>query len=315
MVLDMSKKTYNNKLELCISQKNPFDTRKLYKVYNDGGHFVATAVWQSVSYNYGKNCKMAIFNDYFNSIYFDAYKNGLRSQALFDFLKTQMLSKFPQMQDIDNYVADKIKQKKNNYYNRLKRFRRKANLNYWNYFVTITYDDKKHSAESFRLKLKKCLSNLHTRNGWRYMGVFELSPTGRLHFHAIMYIPNGKMIGKIDKINDYSTAQHKMQTTHLNTFFADKFGRNDFAQITEYEIKHGRALDYLTKYLSKTNERIIYSRAIPTEIYKLIDDKDFATTIFDFVVKYILFDDVLDCKTDIMHFPIKQATIFEYLQT
>lgn len=33
----------------------------------------------------------------------------------------------------------------------------------WNYFVTLTCDPKKHTIESFREKLRKRLSILHTR--------------------------------------------------------------------------------------------------------------------------------------------------------
>ena len=128
-----------------------------------------------------------------------------------------------------------------------------------------------------------------------------------------MYIPNGQMIGKIKELKDYSTAQHKLQVTHSISIFAEKFGRNDFAELKEEELRNGNALEYLTKYLYKTNEKIIYSRGIPTEIYKMIEDKDIATEMFDFVTKYVLFDDVIDCKTDIMHFPIRQSTLFENL--
>lgn len=57
--------------------------------------------------------------------------------------------------------------------------------------MTITYDDSKHDEETFRSKLKKCLSNFHSRYCWRYMGVFERSPSGRLHFHGLFWIPGG----------------------------------------------------------------------------------------------------------------------------
>ena len=113
------------------------------------------------------------------------------------------------------------------------------------------------------------------------------------------------------EIKDYSTKQHKLQITHSNSFFTEKFGRNDFEELKEEEIRNGNALEYLTKYLNKTNEKIIYSRGIPTEIYKFIEDKDIATTMFDFVTKYVLFDDVIDCKRDVMHFKWKQATLFD----
>ena len=37
------------------------------------------------------------------------------------------------------------------------------------------------------------------------MGVFENAPeTERLHFHALMYIPDGEMIGNIYEKKDYN---------------------------------------------------------------------------------------------------------------
>lgn len=193
-----------------------------------------------------------------------------------------------------------------------KRFRRKAYLNKWNYFVTITYDDKKHDEESFRKKLRRCLSNLHTRRGWKYMGVFEHAPeTRRLHFHALMYIPDGEMIGNVAELRDYSTAQGQMQITHSNTFFADSFGRNDFEQLNEQELRHGGTINYLLKYISKTGERIVYSRGIPTAICMKVKDKDIATSMEDYVTKYLLFDDVIKYERDIARYKTKQMTFID----
>ena len=101
------------------------------------------------------------------------------------------------------------------------------------------------------------------------MGVFERAPeTGRLHFHGLLYIPDGEFIGKLTEKTEYSTAKHKMVTIHENDFFQDRFGRNDFEELSEMEMKHGQTLNYLLKYIGKTDERIVYSRGIPTEIYQ-----------------------------------------------
>ena len=146
------------------------------------------------------------------------------------------------------------------------------------------------------------------------MGVFERAPeTGRLHFHGVFYVPNGEMIGTITEKTDYSTAQGKLQTTHENDFFQKTFGRNDFAELDEREIKHGQTLNYLLKYIAKTGERIVYSRGIPTEIYCKVDDNDILTEMQDFGTKYILFDDVLNWERDIMHFQYKQLSIIDII--
>lgn len=71
------------------------------------------------------------------------------------------------------YVDRKMYNKWRAVSERRKRFMRKAYLNRFNYFATFTYDDKKHTEESFRKKLKTCLNHLANRNGWKYMGVWE----------------------------------------------------------------------------------------------------------------------------------------------
>ena len=287
---------------------------KWCKVYSDGNHFVGTMT-KHHDKKYQKQIKITDETRFFDELYIIACKNGLTHKALYDFMKDNMLDKFPYMEnEIDAFVEKHIKMKIHNFYSRIKRFKRKAYLNKWNKFVTITYDDKKHTAESFKRTLRKCLSNLHCRRGWNYMGVFEYAPeTQRLHFHALMYIPDGQMVGEIVEKQDYSTAQKKMQKTLINTFFEKKFGRNDFEDLTEEDIKHGHALEYLTKYLHKTNEKIVYSRGIPTELSMYIENTDIVTEFVDYVLKFVLFDDcICDCKYTPYKPPrYEQSNIFE----
>lgn len=301
-------------VKLPFPDDNP---KKWYKIYKDGNHFVGTIMPEYKLFQ--ERQPKAVFREpiteeqhYFDEKYVDAVKQGTRPQKLFKTLKPIMLEKYPDLKDADEFVTENIRRKKHNFYSRLKRFRRKANLNLWNKFVTITYDDKKMDEDTFRRKLRKCLSNLHTRRSWRYMGVFELGEdNGRLHFHALMYIPADQMIGEITEQKDYSTKDHKMQITHSNSFFAETFGRNDFEDLSQNEICYGNTLEYITKYLHKTNEKIIYSRGIPSEIYKTIDDKDIAVKMIDFCLKFVFFDDVIDTETDVMHFEYQQGNLFD----
>ena len=147
------------------------------------------------------------------------------------------------------------------------------------------------------------------------MGVFEYAPeTGRLHFHGLLYVPSGQMIGKITEIKDYSTAQGKMQITHINSFFAEGFGRNDFEELNSMELKKGNTLNYLLKYIGKTGERIVYSRGIPTEICKTLSEREIVGEMKDFVAKFVLFDDTIDWERDIMHYThYKQITVIDIL--
>lgn len=268
----------------------------------------------------GKNgCARSALDILFDSLYYTAFKQGLKDgkldKSMTDFIREGILKLYPDFENLDEYIADKIKRKANNLLHRKKRFRRKANLNRWNYFVTFTYDDTKHTAETFKKKLRKCLSNLHTRRGWKYMGVFEQAPeTGRLHFHGLIYVPVGEMLGSITEIQDYDTVNHRLQTRHENKFFADNFGINDFCEVSVDEMKNGKRIEYILKYIGKTNERICYSKGIPTEICRPVDGNDIITEMYDFVDKYILFDDVIDWERDVMRYRYnKQMSIIDLL--
>ncbi len=348
--------------------------KKVYKIYNDGGHYIATLVLRqftrkpkdlpphkSKTDGYtdeqkamvyrcimrdkkkqlnendekkyknavdkidlttalnGESCSRSALDILFDSLYFQAFKQGLKykkdNSAMFEYIKIGILKLYDETPELDDYITDKIKRKLNNLHHRKKRFRRKANLNNWNYFVTFTYDDTKQTAETFKKKLRKCLSNLHTRRGWKYMGVFENAPeTGRLHFHGLIYVPAGEMLGTITEKQDYSTAQGKIQTRNENDFFAETFGRNDFCEVSKSEMKNGKRTEYIIKYIGKTNERICYSRGIPTEICKEIDGDDIITEMRDFGVKFILFDNVIDWERDIMRFRYnKQMSVTDLL--
>ncbi len=286
------------------------------KVYNDGGHYIATRNIRSNLNIKRKKTEKKDIDKLFIALYKTAIEQGLNGKETLEYIRNELQNAFPDYKKLDEYIAKSIEKQRKNLYARKKRFRRKANLNKWNYFVTFTYDDKKHNAETFRKKLRCCLSHLHTRRGWRYMGVFEKAPeTGRLHFHGLFYIPDGEMIGTITKKEDYSTAQHKMQITNENDFFQKKFGRNDFGVINEMELRHGQTLKYLLKYIEKTGERIVYSRGILTEFICKIKNSDIITKMKDYVTKYILFDDAINWERDIMHFTYKQMTMFNFIRS
>lgn len=288
------------KLEPITQDSDPWSMK--CKIYNDGHHFVATQFHRKKKENKRKKENPYTYADMvFNNFYFDCVKAGISKQDFATNFKNyvevdkELKEVLPDTKKVDEYLTDKFKQVAHNLYNRIKRLKRKAYLNQWNFFVTLTYDNKKMDAETFRKKLKKCLSNFSTRRGWRYAGVFEISPTTkRLHFHAIMYIPEDQMVGELEQRKDYSTVQKKMQITISNSFFLDKFGRNDFAYLNDFDLRSGTTIDYITKYLSKSNDYIVYSRGIPSEIIEMVMYEDIAAQYTDFVIKYCLYDDVID---------------------
>lgn len=127
----------NNDL-LYLNEPTPFDNHSLYKIYNDGGHYIATPY----SY-YPSRKKNARINDtlilLFDYLYDNGIEEGLQGEELTEYIKTGMLKEYPNFAEVDSFILSMIERKKRNLYARKKRFKRKANMNKWNYFVTVTH--------------------------------------------------------------------------------------------------------------------------------------------------------------------------------
>lgn len=147
------------------------------------------------------------------------------------YIKEKLQGEFDDKDELTEFVASNMQRMKINAIKREIRLWRKIHTQgEWHYFVTFTFDSEKLTEQQFKKKLQNTLKHAVSRNGWKYIGVWERAPeTGRLHFHGIFYIP--LMIGEIIEIKDYSTKQHKMQTTFQNTRFLKELGRNDFKPI------------------------------------------------------------------------------------
>ena len=280
-----------------------FPEKQVCKIYHDGGHYVATPYFPTHKKPQERTRgERGEIGEAFDNVYAQALrtvKNPRDYKArkkIKDFIRDNLAHLFEDETELQKFVEDECRIKWHRMYMRQKRFERKAFLNEWTYFVTLTYDDKKQDEESFRRKLRKCLSNFHTRRGWKFMGVFERGDeTERLHFHALLYVPDGEMVGELTEKQDYSTRKHCMQETVENSFFAEVFGRNDFQAISRADLSRDQSpLDYMLKYIEKTGERITYSRDIPTELCREVFNEDVAAEMCDFVMKYVLFDDVFD---------------------
>ena len=139
------------------------------------------------------------------------------------------------------------------------------------------------------------------------MGVFEQGGQhGTLHFHTLVYVPKDSMIGEIVERKEYSKKRGEVYTRYANTFFDESFGMSDFQELNPILLKRGGTLKYLIKYIVKTGEKIVYSRGIPAEICIELADSDIAGTFFNFVTKYVLFDDVIDWERDIKDYGKKR---------
>lgn len=290
--------------------------KAFYRVYNDGGHYIAKWV-EHLRPSFRPKHRAKIekkIDKVFDSYYIAGLQAGLRKVAFENYLTDSLAEHSGEVESVPEYVRKRIKGNYHNLYARKKRFKRKALLNKWNYFVHFTYDDSKVNEEEFERKLRKCLSNLHTRHRWRYMGAFERAPeTGRKHFHGIFYIPEGEMVGKINLKRDYSTAKHCMQDIDCNTFFEQRFGRNDFEELDEMALRKGDTIDYILKYIGKSNEKIFYSRGIKDSVCVELDVTDLVCEMQGYFRRYVVFDDVISWETHVLGVPYTQISLFDRL--
>ena len=189
------------------------------------------------------------------------------------------------------YVNEQFERKLRNLVCRRVRLTRKVNLQEFNFFCTFTYDGEKHTEESFKKKLQGCFKMMCHRKDWKYVGVWERSPEKqRLHFHGLFYIPEGSMPGELIEVKDYSPIKKKVQMTVQNTYFNKRFGRSDFKTVDDRSML-GEAIAYLTKYMEKTGEKMVYSKGLPQFFISDIMDEDIVCPIGLEDKKLLLFDD------------------------
>ena len=264
------------------------------KVYFDGNHYIGipktTQPWKkkkSKSNNQSKE----------KEIFEQAYKenNNKNKREKIENISKVLEPHFKYKKELNEFVKTNMNRKKRNLIVRRNRLSKKINLHKWHYFCTFTYDDKLHTEESFRKTLSNTLKHLASRKDWRYIGVWERSPTNnRLHFHGLFYIPI--IIGEFEEIKDYSTKKHEMQVANQNTYFLKRFGRNDFKPIVNSQ-HIDESKTYLMKYLEKSGERIVYSRGLYTYFVSDILEDDIVCTIGQEDRKILLFDN-FNCLID-----------------
>ena len=200
---------------------------------------------------------------------------------------------FDETQQAKEYVERQFERKLRNLICRKVRLVRKVNLQEFNYFCTFTYDNAKHTEESFKRKLQGCFKMMCHRKGWKYVGVWERSPEKqRLHFHGLFYIPSGSMPGRLIEVLDYSPVKKKVQRTIQNTYFNERFGRSDFEEVEDRTLL-GNAIAYILKYIEKTDEKIVYSKGLPQYFHSDILDEDVVCRIGQEEKKLLLYDDFL----------------------
>ena len=255
------------------------------KIYFDGSHYIGiphtTQPWKK-----GKN-KSKVKNEQSEKVK-EIYKESIGTKK--EKIENTINKVNEEIKDIEKstqLVNETLEKEKRNRIVRYTRLIRKLKLQEWTHFCTFTYDSNKLTEDEFRKKFLDCLRHKADRNGWKYIGVFERSPElKRLHFHGIFLIP--QMIGEIIETKDYSTKTHQMQIARQNTHFLERFGRNDFRPLDKHSIQD--AINYITKYISKTGEKVKYSRHLQTYFITDIIEDDVVCTIGQEDRKILLFD-------------------------
>ena len=205
----------------------------------------------------------------------DEESKDMKVKAKKQYILRNMKRLFKNDKAAEYYVDMKLYNKWRAKQERRKRFMRKAFLNHFNYFATFTYDDAKHTEESFKKKLKTSLNHFCNRQGWRYMGVWERGgETDRLHFHALILVPEGQMCGTLEKKTDFNFKTKRLRRTTQHSYFNKKFGRTDFEPIVKNVMAYYSAITYILKYVEKTGEKIVYSRKLPMYVISDINADD-----------------------------------------
>lgn len=272
---------------------------KASKIYYDGSHYIAVPKENFPSRKCGKAArKSSTQTDSIKAKFETAYaeSQGLPKRERKQYIAKRLQDDFATVEEANEYARRQTERKRNNACKRYTRLWRKVYLQgKWDYFVTFTYDNDKHTEESFRQSLRNTLKHLVSRKGWKYIGVWERSASERLHFHGIFYIPEHAMIGELKQVSDYSTKQHRMQTTYQNTHFSRRFGRNDFKTIDKNEVIE--SVRYLLKYIEKSGERLVYGGDLPTYFKSDITDEDIVCPTGVDGKKMLLYDD-FNCWED-----------------
>lgn len=284
----------------------------LYKVYHDGSHYVGIEQGRKLERLPRSNLGETEIHTQCSELYKLALSMDIKSKRRLSGFLVDNLASIYDTAFLSEYVPPFIDRQFQNYNARVKRFRRKAFLHQWNYLCTFTYDSALLSEEAFEKRLLVCLQHLASRRSWKYMGVWERGELGgRLHFHAITYVPPDQMIGALYPERYYDKKTHRMRDAWRNTFFDLKFGRADFSALSENDVRCGPALSYLVKYLQKTGGRIIYSRGIPTELLLNIEECEIALKFEDYVPKVIISEDALWLSPDVLPLDHNEEMLWE----
>lgn len=109
--------------------------------YERGKHNTAMRI--DISSDKGFGGTRSAFDILFDDLFTQGYNKGLRDRKMekpmSDYIHDGLRTLFTEEEIAKVDIAERVKRKLNNLHHRKKRFRRKAYLNRWNFFVTFTY--------------------------------------------------------------------------------------------------------------------------------------------------------------------------------
>lgn len=141
------------------------------KVYYDGSHYIAIP---QGSYPSGKGCKkqhkanptpeQIDLKEKFETAYAESKKLPYKQRE--KFMDEQLQSAIPDDTERKDFIFENKDRKDRNRSKKYTLLWRKVRLQRWNYFVTLTFDSAKCTAETFKAKLTDTLKKLVMRKGW-----------------------------------------------------------------------------------------------------------------------------------------------------
>lgn len=274
-----------------INERTGESTVKM-KVYRKGSSAIGYIPTQRV-YRVAKKApddtikaKRAAFRRY----YLESLNKTISKHQRIEFLFQRMLNNEPVSYLLDKEEIKKmLKYEINRVYKIKKRYADKLGWFRPNWFVTFTYDSKITDEKSFEKKLIRCLNNLAYRNSWKAIGAPEFGSKGeRKHFHFMCEIPEGQMVGELFGDKKYNVSKKKWEFFNNNTFFQERFGICHFERISGDNLSFHRLSNYLTKYITKQDGRLIYIGRVSTFVEMDVSEENIFMTTFDFTRKFYL---------------------------
>lgn len=289
-----------------IKMFDDLEYKDWHKVHFDGSHYVTSKEGEKKGTKHKRKPKTD-WDDIFSAVYELGRSEGVKPFAMFNYIFLQMRDVYcypvddPEVKPLRWFIKDRLFNIRQAKKGRARRFKYKSGFVRWNYFITITYSDKLITEQEFYRSLKKQFGNLHTRHGWKIGGAFECGKkTKRLHFHGLVYVPDGELMGELKATKTFDFDEHRMKIIHQNLYFSVRYGRNDFEKIdSSNRALINSKMGYIQKYIQKSGERMFYSRGIPCHVLMKIKSSDISTIInrefFGTIKNYVLYDDVIIC--------------------